>query len=190
MPAFLLSFVACMLVTMAGREQLRLARLASVLGVRAGLITAVGISAIVTVTLAAWSGSMLAIAISDASEEIVIAIALLLAALQLAVLRAKPAPKEPTWSFGAMLIVMLVAQICDGARLLVLAFTVHTGEPVLVGAGALDVPDILALADLISTGIPTAQRLPDVPDAAHLLPLECPGPVDAALREFLADTVR
>ncbi len=135
MPAFLLSFVACMLVTMAGREQLRLARLASVLGVRAGLITAVGISAIVTVTLAAWSGSMLAIAISDASEEIVIAIALLLAALQLAVLRAKPAPKEPTWSFGAMLIVMLVAQICDGARLLVLAFTVHTGEPVLVGAG-------------------------------------------------------
>ncbi|MFV2009265.1 MULTISPECIES: alpha/beta fold hydrolase [unclassified Micromonospora] len=64
------------------------------------------------------------------------------------------------------------------------------GVPVLVGAGALDVPDILALADLISTGIPTARRLPDVPGAAHLLPLECPGPVDAALREFLADTVR
>jgi putative Ca2+/H+ antiporter (TMEM165/GDT1 family) len=61
--------------------------------------------------------------------------ALLLAVPQLVFLRAKPAPKEPTWSFGAMLIVLLVAQICDAGRLMVLALTLYTDEPVFVAAG-------------------------------------------------------
>ncbi|MBX7265027.1 alpha/beta hydrolase [Micromonospora sp. Llam7] len=57
--------------------------------------------------------------------------------------------------------------------------------PVLVGAGAADVPDIRQLADRIAAEAPQAIRLPDVPDAAHLLPLERPGPVNAALLDFL-----
>ncbi|WP_326549641.1 alpha/beta fold hydrolase [Micromonospora sp. NBC_01813] len=60
------------------------------------------------------------------------------------------------------------------------------GVPVLVGAGALDIGDIPALADLLAAGIPLARRLPDVPGAAHLLPLERPDEVNAALRDFLA----
>ncbi|MGW4497336.1 alpha/beta fold hydrolase [Micromonospora sp. NPDC004336] len=57
--------------------------------------------------------------------------------------------------------------------------------PVLVTAGAADVPDISRLADRIAAEAPDATRLPDVPDAAHLLPLERPGPVNAALLDFL-----
>lgn len=57
--------------------------------------------------------------------------------------------------------------------------------PVLVGAGAADVPDISRLADRIAAEAPDAVRLPDVPDAGHLLPLERPGPVNAALLDFL-----
>jgi 3-oxoadipate enol-lactonase len=57
--------------------------------------------------------------------------------------------------------------------------------PVLVGAGAADVPDISRLADRIAAEVPGAVRLPDVPHAAHLLPLERPGPVNAALLDFL-----
>ncbi|RIV37282.1 alpha/beta fold hydrolase [Micromonospora radicis] len=57
--------------------------------------------------------------------------------------------------------------------------------PVLVGAGAADVPDIRQLADRIAAEAPRAVRLPDVPDAAHLLPLERPAPVNAALLDFL-----
>jgi len=57
--------------------------------------------------------------------------------------------------------------------------------PVLVGTGAADVPDIRRLADRIAAEVPGAVRLPDVPDAAHLLPLERPEPVNAALRTFL-----
>jgi 3-oxoadipate enol-lactonase len=59
------------------------------------------------------------------------------------------------------------------------------GAPVLVGAGAADVPDISRLADLIAAAVPTGRRLPDVPDAGHLLPLERPGPVNEALLAFL-----
>lgn len=57
--------------------------------------------------------------------------------------------------------------------------------PVLVGAGAADLPDILRLADRIAAEAPNGVRLPDVPDAAHLLPLERPEPVNAALLDFL-----
>ncbi|SCL14108.1 Pimeloyl-ACP methyl ester carboxylesterase [Micromonospora rhizosphaerae] len=57
--------------------------------------------------------------------------------------------------------------------------------PVLVGAGVADVPDIARLADRIAAEVPGAVRLPDVPDAAHLLPLERPEPVNAALLDFL-----
>ncbi|TDC78398.1 alpha/beta fold hydrolase [Micromonospora sp. KC606] len=57
--------------------------------------------------------------------------------------------------------------------------------PVLVTAGADDVRDIARLADRIAAEVPGAVRLPDVPDAAHLLPLERPEAVNAALLNFL-----
>jgi pimeloyl-ACP methyl ester carboxylesterase len=59
------------------------------------------------------------------------------------------------------------------------------GVPVLVGAGAADVPDISRLADRIASQVPGAIRLPDVPDAGHLLPLEHPAQVNDALLAFL-----
>lgn len=59
------------------------------------------------------------------------------------------------------------------------------GVPVLVGAGAADVPDISRLADEIAARVPGAVRLPDVPNAGHLLPLEHPAPINEALLAFL-----
>lgn len=58
--------------------------------------------------------------------------------------------------------------------------------PVLVAAGAADVPDIRRLADRIAAEVPDAVRLPDVPDAGHLLPLERPDAVNPALLGFLS----
>ncbi|MFU8853100.1 alpha/beta fold hydrolase [Micromonospora sp. SL1-18] len=57
--------------------------------------------------------------------------------------------------------------------------------PVLVGTGADDLADLRRLADRIAAEAPQGVRLPDVPDAAHLLPLERPEPVNAALLGFL-----
>jgi 3-oxoadipate enol-lactonase len=57
--------------------------------------------------------------------------------------------------------------------------------PTLVAVGAGDVSDIRRLADRIAAEVPQARRLPDVPDAAHLLPLERPDAVNPALLAFL-----
>ncbi|MFG1675482.1 alpha/beta fold hydrolase [Micromonospora sp. NPDC049282] len=57
--------------------------------------------------------------------------------------------------------------------------------PVLTAAGADDLPDIRRLADRIAAEAPQGVRLPDIPDAAHLLPLERPTPVNTALLTFL-----
>ncbi|MFR9776789.1 alpha/beta fold hydrolase [Micromonospora sp. MS34] len=58
--------------------------------------------------------------------------------------------------------------------------------PVLAGAGADDLADIRRLADRIAAEAPHGVRMPDVPDAGHLLPLERPEPVNAALLDFLS----
>ncbi|MFD2767668.1 alpha/beta fold hydrolase [Micromonospora eburnea] len=57
--------------------------------------------------------------------------------------------------------------------------------PVLVGTGADDLADLRRLADRIAAEAPQGVRMPDVTDAAHLLPLERPEPVNAALLDFL-----
>ncbi|WP_405091381.1 alpha/beta hydrolase [Micromonospora sp. NBC_01392] len=57
--------------------------------------------------------------------------------------------------------------------------------PVLAAAGADDIPDIRRLADRIAAEAPHGVRLPDIPNAAHLFPLEHPTEVNTALRTFL-----
>nr|WP_030504565.1 alpha/beta hydrolase [Micromonospora purpureochromogenes] len=59
------------------------------------------------------------------------------------------------------------------------------GVPVLVGTGADDLADIRRLADRIADEAPHGVRMPDVPDAAHLLPLERPAETNTALLTFL-----
>ena len=57
---------------------------------------------------------------------------------------------------------------------------------VLVVNGQLDVPEIQALADLVVAGVPGARRA-DLPDAAHLSPVEHPEEVTAAIDAFLSE---
>jgi pimeloyl-ACP methyl ester carboxylesterase len=56
--------------------------------------------------------------------------------------------------------------------------------PTRVLAGAEDVPAIRWLADRLAAEMPGAHRLPDVPDAAHLLPVERPDVVAAAVLDL------
>jgi 3-oxoadipate enol-lactonase len=66
--------------------------------------------------------------------------------------------------------------------------TYRLGEvrpPTLVTAGGADVPDIRRLADRMAAEIPNAHRLPDIPDAAHLSPLEQPEAVNRIVLSFL-----
>lgn len=58
--------------------------------------------------------------------------------------------------------------------------------PTLVVDAALDVPEIRAVADLVVDRVPGAQRV-EVPDAAHLAPVERPEQVNAAITAFLGE---
>ena len=58
--------------------------------------------------------------------------------------------------------------------------------PALVVNGRLDVPEIQALADLVVAAIPGARRI-DLPDAAHLAPVERAEEVTAAIGAFVSE---
>lgn len=53
MPALFLSLLACLLLTLAGRDQVRVARLSAMLGAGTGLFVAIWLSAMATSALAA-----------------------------------------------------------------------------------------------------------------------------------------
>ncbi|MCL6250476.1 hypothetical protein M3P36_05385 [Altererythrobacter sp. KTW20L] len=134
MPAFFLSFLACLLLVAAGRDQVRVARLSAALGPGAGLLVAIWLSAIAASMSAAWAATLLAPLLPPAARQMFVALVLGLAALELVLRRAPPAPAEPTRSTGAILLVLVAAQVTDSARLVVLAMAL-TGNMWLAAAG-------------------------------------------------------
>lgn len=147
MAAFFLALTACLLVTAAGRDPLRAARLSAVLGPGPGLLAGIWVSAVLSSSLAAFLGSLIAPELGSEPKQVFLAIALLLASLEVLLLRAGPPPQEPTRSTGAILLVLLGSQVTDAARFLVLALATATAQPALVGAGgALGSGAVLTLA--------------------------------------------
>lgn len=135
MPSFFLALLASALATVAGREAVRVARLSAALGGGPWLLLAGWLACIVACALAARLGAGIAETLVPAAKSMLVAIALLLAALELAVLRPGKAPAEPTRSFGAVALVLSAAQLTAAAGFLVFALAGATGSPWLAGAG-------------------------------------------------------
>ena len=135
MSAFFLAFLAALALTGAGREGVRVARLAAALGPGAGLFAGIAVSTLATTALAAWAGALLAPSLAPAARGMFVALALAVAAVELLVLRAPPQPAEPTRSTGAILLVLLASQLTDSTRLVIAALALATGDPWLAGAG-------------------------------------------------------
>ena len=135
MPAFFLALICAALATLAGREAVRVARLAQALGSRAGLLLALWLAAIGASAVAGWFGDELGRQLTPAAKHVLLALALLVAAGDVAFLRAPASPREATRSLGAILLVLLGAQLTDAARLLVAALAASTGGPWLAAAG-------------------------------------------------------
>lgn len=135
MPAFYLALIAALVATLAGRETVRVARLSDGLGAGVPLLAVVWVASIASSAFAGWIGSALADQLNPAGKAMLVALALGLAAIELLVLRPPKAPREPTRSAGAVLLVLLAAQSTDAARLIVMALAASTGAPWLAGAG-------------------------------------------------------
>lgn len=134
MAAFLIALAAVFAVSFGGRDQLLAARLAERLG-RGGPLLAVGaLASTLSAFAMAVAGLALALALPEPAADMLVAIALLVAAAELAWPRRAALPDEPTRSLVAILIVLLARQIGDAARFLV--FALAAGGPAwLAGAG-------------------------------------------------------
>lgn len=135
MPSFFLALLAAAAATAGGREAVRVARLAGALGSGVGLLVACWLACVVACALAARLGAAIASELAPAAKPMLVAIALLLAALELAVLRPGRAPAEPTRSFGAIALVLGAAQLTAAAGFLVFALAGALAAPWLAAAG-------------------------------------------------------
>jgi putative Ca2+/H+ antiporter (TMEM165/GDT1 family) len=149
MPGFFLALLACLALIVPGRDGVRVAQLAERLGPGAGLIAAIWISALASNALAGWFATLLAPVMPGQARLMFLAFALVLGALELVLRRNPPAPREPTRSTSAILLVLLASQVTDGARLLVVAVALYTAQSVAAAAGgALASGAVLTLAML------------------------------------------
>lgn len=120
---------------MGGREAVRVARLSAALGAGTGLLVAGWLACIAASALAARLGAGIAAGLAPEAKAMLVAMALLLAALELAILRPGRAPAEPTRSFGAIALVLSAAQLTAAAGFLVFALAGATGAPSLAATG-------------------------------------------------------
>ena len=135
MPSFFLALIAAALATLGGREAVRVARLSAALGGGVALLVAGWLGCAAASVLAARLGAGIAGELAPEAKAMLVAIALLLAGLELLVFRPGRAPSEPTRSFGAVLMVLSVAQLTAAAGFLVFALAGATGAPWLAAAG-------------------------------------------------------
>ncbi|MGN6499568.1 MAG: TMEM165/GDT1 family protein [Tsuneonella sp.] len=135
MASFLFAFVAVALVSLGSRDQLLIARLAEALGRGAGLLAAGLLAALLSAAGMAWGGDAISHLLPADAQAMLVSIALLLAAAELAWPNRERPPAEPTRSFAAVAIVLLARQLGDGARFLVFALAAATASPLLAGAG-------------------------------------------------------
>lgn len=135
MPSFFLALLATALAAFGGRDQLLLARLAERHGPSDALLAIAWLASAITAAFAAWAGVALAALLPPAAKSMLAAIALLLAGAEMAIPWRWRRMEEPTRSTVATLIVLVAAQVGDGARFLILAVAVATGNPVLAALG-------------------------------------------------------
>lgn len=129
--------MAVALTSFGGRDQLLLARMAQRRG-QAGTLLAVGwFSAIATALFMAWAGQFIGGLMPQAAQVMLVALALLFAAVELAWQGRKvdAAPQEPTHSLGALFIVMLARQLGDSPRFIVFALAIWSSNGWLAAMG-------------------------------------------------------
>lgn len=123
-------------VSLGGRDQLLAAHLAERTG-RSGPLLAVGVlaSAMSAAAMAA-AGLALALVLPEPASDMLVAIALAVAAVELAWPVKAALPAEPTHSLFAALIVLTARQVGDAARFLVFAFAAG-GSAWMAGIGGM-----------------------------------------------------
>src|SRR6187551_2349624 len=106
MPAFFLALIATFVAATGGRDQRLVAYLSDKLGASGGLLFAGWIACAVTAAIAAVAGEGMAVLLPPAGKQMLVALALLLGAGELAWPFRQREPGEPTRSLFAAAIVI------------------------------------------------------------------------------------
>ena len=132
--AFLLALATTFAVSLGGRDQILVARLAERLGKGSGLLAVGALAATASALLMAVAGLALALVLPGPAADMLVAIGFFLAAIELVWQRPGRLPEEPTRSLFASFLVLLARQVGDAARFCVFAFAAG-GSAWLAGAG-------------------------------------------------------
>lgn len=135
MSSLLFALVGSFLTALGARDQLLIASLRARLGPSLILPILALTSAAASAALAAWLGALIASRLSASTAPMLVAIALGLAALELAWSRRGKPLVDPTRSLGAIFIVLLARQITDAPRFLIFALAAWAASPLLAGVG-------------------------------------------------------
>ena len=135
MDGFLIALLLVFALALGGREQWLMAQWASARGPRVSLLAAGVACSAGSATAMAWAGSELAALLPGRAAQMLVALALGFAAVELAWPVRQSLPREPTRSLGAFAIVLLVRQLGDGARFAVFALAAWAHLPLAAGLG-------------------------------------------------------
>ena len=136
MVGFLIALIATIVLGTGGRDQVLLAGLAAKLGKRVSLLAAGLFASALTVLAAAWLAALITAQLKAEDTAPLAALALGLAGLEMAMIRLRRIPTEPTRSLGAITLVLLAFQASDAVRLASFALLLTSSSTVPTAAGA------------------------------------------------------
>jgi putative Ca2+/H+ antiporter (TMEM165/GDT1 family) len=135
MSTFIFALIAVALASIGGRDQCLTAALAGKLGKHTGLLVASWAVAVLTAAVAGAIGAAVADVLAPQAKQMLAAIALAVAAVEMAWPRTSRTPSEPTRSLFAYAIVLAARQVSDGPRFLIFAIAAAGNSPALAAAG-------------------------------------------------------
>lgn len=157
MAAALFAFLAAAIAGIGARDQMLVAALTARNGRRWAVLPVALCAAWLSTFAAVWAAGLIAGELNNRAGLLLAALALTLAALELAILAPRSAPEEPTRSLFAATIVLLATQLTDATRFLVFAIAIAAEAPrqallggalgsmAVVAAGWLGGEDLLGL---------------------------------------------
>jgi Ca2+/H+ antiporter, TMEM165/GDT1 family len=131
----LISLLLVFALASGGRGQWLVAQFSDALGRSAPLLLVGMACAALSAVLMAWLGAGLAELLPRRAGQMLVAVALALAAVELAWPVKLPAPREPTRSLGAIAIVLGARQVGDAGRIAVFALAAWAHWPVTAALG-------------------------------------------------------
>lgn len=145
MAAALYAFITAAIAGIGARDQVLVAGLVARLGRRWPILLVALASAMVSTAVVVLAARAIGGELNNRAGMLLAALALALAALELALVQPRRVPDEPTRSLGAAGIVLLATQITDATRFLIFAIAIATEAPRTAGLGGM-VASLLVIA--------------------------------------------